>query len=105
MAPNDHDNDPTLSNDSSENFGDFTETELLALQGVKYETNTGGHRLGVYIALVFKSLGGHPNVYKDFFDPAVKSFKFTPILERGFLPIMIWRKDNVVIVSQFHCPI
>jgi hypothetical protein len=101
MAPNDHDDDPVQSEESdSSDADDLTEDELLALQGIKYETDTGGHRLGLYVAALFQKLEGHPDAYKDFFDPAIKSFKFLRFSKEksGHLSMMIWRKGNIVVV-------
>ncbi|KAF1947887.1 hypothetical protein EJ02DRAFT_417373 [Clathrospora elynae] len=108
MAPIFHEDGLGLPDevDESYSFDELSEGQLRALQGIKPETDTGDQRLGPYIASLFERLEGHPDAFKGFFDPAVRTFKFLRFHKDGkgcnmLLPVMTWRKCDVVIAG-FH---
>ncbi|KAF7443715.1 hypothetical protein A1F94_009810 [Pyrenophora tritici-repentis] len=56
-----------------------------------------------FVATILHRIGDHPTALKDFFGPAIKYFKFLRITKNGcFMTVIIWRKDNEVMVGPYN---
>jgi hypothetical protein len=59
----------------------------------------GGNELCDFIATLLHNLEDHPDALTNFFDPAVKTFKFLRYGSGAMLPLAILRHEKTVVVS------